>query len=142
MSKKNRRKTLVPKKEGLVRKGEFDFAESKIYIMLTIIMFHIVPLIFVMLGKNGQEILRMSFLMMLNPIFVAITGLIYGIKKGFNFKFPIIMGFLAAISVPMYYTFETSEYMMQTTIIMAIVYIIFSVVSAAIGGFVKKMMNL
>lgn len=109
MSKKNRRKTLT-KKEGYIRKSEFSVDDSKIYIILTIVMFHIVPLAFVMMGDSGQQILMLTFLMMLNPIFIALTGLIYGIKKGFNYKFPMFMGIIATVSIPMYYKFETGTY--------------------------------
>ena len=42
---KNRRKSL--KKEPVIPKTDFSFYESKIYIIATIIMFHIVPLVFV-----------------------------------------------------------------------------------------------
>ena len=49
---KNRRKSL--KKEPVIPKTDFSFYESKIYIIATIIMFHIVPLVFVMMGENGQ----------------------------------------------------------------------------------------
>ncbi len=56
-------------------------------------MFHIVPLVFVMMGENGQLLLLQFFLMMLNPMFIALSGLIYGIKQGFNFKFPLVYGY-------------------------------------------------
>ena len=55
MSKKNRRKTLT-KKEGMIRKGEFSIDDSKVYIVLTIVMFHILPLVLVMMGEKGQEV--------------------------------------------------------------------------------------
>ena len=77
---KNRRKPL--KKEPVISKTDFSFYESKIYIIATIIMFHIVPLVFVMMGENGQLLLLQFFLMMLNPMFIALSGLIYGIKQG------------------------------------------------------------
>lgn len=140
MSKKNRRKTLT-KKEGYIRKGEFSVDDSKIYIILTIVMFHIVPLAFVMMGENGQQILMLTFLMMLNPIFIVITGLIYGIKKGFNYKFPMFMGIIATVSVLMYYDFDSIVYKAQTVIIMMIVYIIFALLSTVIGGWLKKLLN-
>lgn len=140
MSKKNRRKTLN-QKEGFIRKGEFSIDDSKIYIILTIVMFHILPLFFVMMGENGQMLLLQTFLMMLNPMFIAIAGLIYGLKKGFNFKFPVFMTIISAVSIPMYYKFDTGAYMTQTTFIMTIVYLVFAVVSAAIGGFLKKLLN-
>ncbi len=141
MSKKQRRKTLAPK-ESIVKKGEFSVDDSKIYIILTIIMFHIVPLALVMAGKNGQDVLLVTFMMMLNPIFVALTGLIYGIKKGYNFKFPLFMGVIAAISIPMYYNFESASYMLQTFMVMTAVYIIFSFVSTFVGAFIKKLMRI
>ena len=75
---KNRRKSL--KKEPVIPKTDFSFYESKIYIIATIIMFHIVPLVFVMMGENGQLLLLQFFLMMLNPMFIALSGLIYGIR--------------------------------------------------------------
>ena len=140
MSKKNRRKTLT-KKESRISKNEFSIDDSKIYIILTIIMFHIVPLAFVMMGENGQQILMLTFLMTLNPMFLALTGLIYGIKKGFNVKFPLFMGIIAAVSLPMYYKFETGAYMMQTTIVMFFVYTIFALVATVIGGWLKKLLR-
>ena len=136
MSKKNRRKTLKPKK-----KSSFSVEESKLFLIVTIVMFHIVPLFFVMMGENGQMLLTQFFLVQLNPLFIALTGLIYGIKKGFNAKYPLIMGVLAVISIPMYYNLE-AQYMMQTIIIEAIVYIAFSYISVAAGAFVKKLLKL
>lgn len=141
MSKKNRRKTIKIT-EGIIRRGEFSMDDSKTYIIATIVMFHIVPLFFVMMGENGEAILLQFFLMMLNPMFIAITGLIYGIKKGFNFKFPIFMAIIAAVSIPMYYSFEAAQFLLTTTLIEMLVYAIFSFASTVIGGFVKKLMNL
>ncbi len=142
MSKKNRRKTLVKKEDALIRKSEFSIDNSKIYIILTIVMFHILPLFFVMMGDNGQMLLLQTFLMMLNPMFIALAGLIYGIKRGFNFKFPLFMTVIAVISIPMYYKFDGGAFMLQTTFIMGIVYIVFAVAAAVIGGFIKKLLNL
>ena len=141
MSKKNRRKTLR-KKEGIIRKGEFSIDDSKIYVILTIVMFHILPLALVMLGEKGQEVLLMSFMVMLNPIFIALSGLIYGIRKGYNFKYPLFMGIISSISIPMYYNFETNSYLVQTLMVMTVVYMAFAFVSTAVGAFIKKLMNL
>ena len=127
---KNRRKPL--KKEPVISKTDFSFYESKIYIIATIIMFHIVPLVFVMMGENGQLLLLQFFLMMLNPMFIALSGLIYGIKQGFNFKFPLFMAIISMVSIPMYYQFDAAANMMMTTIIMCIVYAIFSFAATVI----------
>ena len=51
---KNRRKSL--KKEPVIPKTDFSFYESKIYIIATIIMFHIVPLVFVIDGRKRSII--------------------------------------------------------------------------------------
>ena len=141
MSKKQRRKTVAPK-ESVIAKNEFSMDNSKIYIILTIVMFHIVPLVLVMMGEEGQNILLVTFLMMLNPIFIALTGLIYGIKKGYNFKFPLFMGVIASISIPMYYNFESGAYMAQTLVVMALVYIAFAFLSTLIGAFIKKFIRI
>ena len=131
---KNRRKSL--KKEPVIPKTDFSFYESKIYIIATIIMFHIVPLVFVMMGENGQLLLLQFFLMMLNPMFI------YGIKQGFNFKFPLFMAIISMVSIPMYYQFDAAANMMMTTIIMCIVYAIFSFAATVIGAFVKRLLRL
>ncbi len=102
-------------------------------------MFHIVPLVFVMMGENGQLLLLQFFLMMLNPMFIALSGLIYGIKQGFNFKFPLFMAIISMVSIPMYYQFDAAANMMMTTIIMCIVYAIFSFAATVIGAFVKRL---
>lgn len=136
---KNRRKSL--KKEPVIPKTDFSFYESKIYIIATIIMFHIVPLVFVMMGENGQLLLLQFFLMMLNPMFIALSGLIYGIKQGFIFKFPLFMYYLNG-TIPMYYQFDAAANMMMTTIIMCIVYAIFSFAATVIGAFVKRLLRL
>lgn len=140
MSKKNRRKTLV-KKESAIAKNEFSADDSKVYIIAAIIMFHIAPLILAMLGENGQLILLQTFLMMLNPIFISLAGLIYGIRKGFNMKLPLFMGVIGAASIPMYYKLDTLAYVVQTTLVMGIVYLIFAYGSSIIGAFLKKFLN-
>lgn len=140
MSKKDRRKKLV-KKESMIAKNEFTMDDSKIYIIATIIMFHILPLIMALMGESGQLLLLQTFLMMLNPIFIAIAGLIYGIRKGFNVKLPLFMGIIALASIPMYYKLDTLEYVVQTTLVMGIVYLIFAFASTAIGALLRKFLN-
>lgn len=137
---KNRRKSL--KKKPVIQKTDFSFYESKVYIIATIIMFHIVPLVFVMMGENGQLLLLQFFLMMLNPMFITLSGLIYGIKQGFNFRFPLFMAIIAMVSIPMYYQFATAANLVMTTIIMGVVYTIFSFVATIIGVFVKRLLRL
>lgn len=140
MSKKDRRKKLV-KKESMIAKNEFTMDDSKIYIIVTIIMFHILPLIMALMGESGQLMLLQTFLMMLNPLYIALAGLIYGIRKGFNVKLPLFIGVIALISIPMYYKLDTLAYVVQTTLVMGIVYLIFAFASTAIGALLRKFLN-
>ena len=77
---KNRRKSL--KKEPVIPKTDFSFYESKIYIIATIIMFHIVPLVFVMMGENGQLLLLQFFPYDVKPNVYRIIGTYLRNKTG------------------------------------------------------------
>lgn len=133
MSKKN----PLDNKRGGITCEKFDFQESKWYIVATIIMFHIVPLI-VMFTKDGQSVLSSVFMMLLNPIFLFLTSLFYGVKKGFNVKMPVLMAVLATLSIIMYYEFENLSYIVQTGIVMFVTYLVLDFVGIVIGGFVKS----
>lgn len=136
MSKNNRRKSLKPQKESVIRKSDFSMENSKIYIILTIVVFHIIPLIFIMMGKNGKMILALMY-PTVNPIFLGLAGLIYGMKEGFNFKFPAIIFILATLSVIMYGKFEG-----EMAVILGITYLVFSFISTVIGGILSKLFQL
>lgn len=140
MSKKNRRKTLV-KKEGFVRKGDFNADDSKVYIIATLIMFHIVPLIFISFGEVGKEMYSQAFYLSANVLFLSITGVIYGIKKGFNAKFPLIMSVLAILSLVFYGEFSV-EMALAGRVLFGCAYLIWSYVTTILGGFLKKLFNL
>ena len=77
---KNRRKSL--KKEPVIPKTDFSFYESKIYIIATIIMFHIVPLVFVMMGENGSIITITIFPYDVKPDVYRIVGTYIRNKTG------------------------------------------------------------
>ncbi len=140
MSKNLRRNALKPKKESFINKSEFSMEDSKVYIMLTIAMFHIIPLLFIMMGENGKMMLAFMY-PTANPIFLGLAGLIYGMKEGFNFKFPVIMFVLAILSVIMYGEFE-AEMAVITPVVLGIVYFIFSFASTLIGGILGKLFRL
>ncbi len=139
MSKKNRRKTLS-KKESIITTSEFSMDDSKIYLLLTLIVFHIVPLIFIMMGENGKLMLAFMY-PTVNPIFLGIAGLIYGMKEGFNFKFPGVMFILATLSVIMYGQFEP-EMAVITPVVLGIIYLLFSYLSTVIGGLLGKLFRI
>jgi hypothetical protein len=140
MSKKNRRKTLQ-KKEGIIRTSEFNSDDSKIYIIATLIMFHIVPLIFIAFGEVGKAMYSQAFYLSANVLFISITGVIYGLKKGFNFKFPIIMAALAILSLIFYGDFA-KEAALAGRFLIGCVYVIWAYVATVIGGFLKKLFRL
>ncbi len=140
MSKKNRRKTLV-KKESIISVGDYNTDDSKVYIIASIIMFHIVPLIFIAFGEVGKEMYSQAFYLSANVLFLSITGIIYGIKKGFNFKFPLIMSVLAILSLIFYGDFS-KEMVLTGRVLFSCVYLIWSYVSTAIGGFLKRLFRL
>lgn len=139
MSKKNRRKTLS-EKETLISRNTYSTDDSKMYIIATIIMFHILPLIFKAFHEEGEALYAMFYLMG-NNIFLALTGLIYGLKKGFNFKFPLIMSVLAMLSVIFYNSFA-KETAFMFCVIYTIVYTIISFVFTPCGAFVKRAFRL
>lgn len=140
MSKNLRRNALKSQKESFINKNDFSMDDSKAYILLTIAMFHIVPLFFIMMGENGKVMLAFMY-PTANPIFLGLAGLIYGMKEGFNFKFPGIMFVLAVLSVLMYGEFEP-EMRIVTPVVLGIVYLIFSFASTVIGGILGKLFRL
>lgn len=77
---KNRRKPL--KKEPVISKTDFSFYESKIYIIATIIMFHIVPLVFVMMGRKRSIITVTIFPYDVKPNVYRIIGTYIRNKTG------------------------------------------------------------
>lgn len=136
MSKKLRRSLNEPK--GIIITGKFAMESAKMYIITGLLMFHIIPLFFVFMGENGRMLLAQMFMFMLNPIFLFAVGFFYGIRNGFDWKYPLILTILSTISVPMYYDFADVNYAALSTALSFCVYGIFSYLSAVLGGFVKR----
>lgn len=139
MSKKNRRKTLK-EKDSMISRNMYSTDDSKVYIIATIIMFHILPLVFKAFREEGEALYAMFYLMG-NNIFLAITCLIYGLKKGFNFKFPLIISVLAILSVIFYNSFAKDTAFIFC-LIYTIVYTIISFIFTLCGAFVKRAFRL
>lgn len=139
MSKKNRRKSLV-QKESYLPHGEFSMDDSKIYLILTIIVFHILPLVFIAFGENGRLMYDMVYLT-IDTMFLAIAGLIYGLKKGFNFKMPLIMTALGVLSLIFYAEFS-AEMAVNGRLVFAVAYLIIAFGAVIIGAFLKKLFRL
>lgn len=137
MAKKEIRKSLK-KPDGIIIKGKFSMESAKMYIITALLMFHIIPLFFVFMGENGRMMLAQLFMFMLNPIFLFAVGFFYGVRNGFDWKYPLILTVLSSISIVMYYDFETAYHVALGLSVSFCVYIIFSYLSTLLGGFVKR----
>ena len=94
---KNRRKSL--KKRTCNSKRLFCFDESKIYIIATIIMFHNKIACICSGCKKTVNYYCYNFSHDVgNPMFIALSGLIYGIKQGFNFNSIVYGDYLNGIN--------------------------------------------
>lgn len=132
------RKNRLGEPKGPIITGPFSMETGKMYLVALLLLFHILPLFFVFMGENGVALMTNMFLFMLNPMFIFIVSLLYGVRVGFNWKFTGIAAIITTASVPMYYDFETLAHLVITTVISLIVYYIFIVVSTVIGGFLKR----
>ncbi len=137
MAKKKIRKSLKEPK-GIIIRGKFSMETAKMYIIAALLMFHIIPLFFVFMGENGRMLLSQMFMFMLNPIFLFSVGFFYGIRNGFDFKYPIILTALSTASILMYYDFETAYNVALGVSVCFCTYIIFSYLSTLLGGFAKR----
>ncbi|MCD8390438.1 MAG: hypothetical protein LUD03_01170 [Firmicutes bacterium] len=130
----------------IIKRGEFSLETAKMYIAATIVVFHIIPLIFVFMGDTGIQILINIFLFTINIIAIFAIGLFYGVRIGFNFKFPLVMTVISILSYFFYYsststTIDIGTYAVNyiaTGMIVLIVYAVFSYVSTIIGGWLKR----
>lgn len=137
MAKKQIRRSLNEPK-GIIIKGKFTMESAKMYIITAILMFHIVPLLFVFMGENGRMMLSQMFMFVLNPVFLFSVGLFYGIRNGFEWKYPLILTVISSVSIIMYYDFAGMYYVVLSFALSFCVYIIFSYLSVLLGGFVKR----
>ena len=137
MSKKQSRKPLNSKPSIIVR-GEFGIETSKMYIVAALIMFHIIPLMFLFMGDNGKILLSTMFMFTLNPIFIFAVGFFNGIRIGFTWRFPLLLMVLSTASVLMYYDIASAENFVITGMICLIIYGLFSIASEVIGAYLKR----
>ena len=124
------------KKKGFIATHKFSVEESKSYIIAGIISFHILPLFFVFMGEAGQQILVTLFLTTMNPIIIFAICTFHACRLGFCVKFPLIMTFLGALSIAMYYNYLAGA-VLTSTVIFGLVYLILCFASELLGGFLK-----
>ena len=125
------------KKKGFIATHKFSVEESKSYLMAGIISFHILPLFFVFMGEAGQQILITLFLTTMNPLIIFSICTFHAFRLGFCVKFPLIMTFLGALSIAMYYNYLAGA-VLTSTLIFGIVYLVLCFASELLGGFLKK----
>ena len=125
-----------------IKRGKFEMETAKIYLIIALIVFHIVPLAFVFMGETGLNVLFNMFLYTINTIFLFGIGLFYGIRVGYNFKFPLVLTLISVLSFVFYYNsdmiFNDANYYIMTGIITLIVYAVFSFLFTAAGGWLKR----
>lgn len=132
---------LKKKGGGPIACSKFSLEESKMYVVATLICFHILPLLFVFWGETGQNILVSVFMLVLNPLLIFSVCCFHACRLGFCFKFPALSGALAALSILMYYDGIAPEMKLVSTFIALIVYLIIAFASELMGGFFKKMIG-
>lgn len=88
---------------GLIVRSAFKADAAKVYILIAMIAFHIVPLVLALAGKTANAYLNSVFMFYFNPLIIFALLLVYGIRIGFNYKMPVITTLLAAVSTVMYY---------------------------------------
>ena len=131
----------LKRKSGPIATGKFSLDESKMYIAIGLICFHILPLFFVFMGESGQILLTQVFLMTLNPILIFCINCFHGCRLGFCVKFPVMMGFISAVSILMYYNGIAEGMGLVTLVLFLIVYMIFAFGAEAVGGFIKHLIG-
>ena len=129
----------------IIKRGKFEMETAKLYLVIALIVFHIVPLVFVFMGEVGLATLMNMFLYTINIIFLFVIGVFYGIRIGFNFKFPLVMIVISVLSYVFYYNskilFPSEDgaiYYIMTGMITFIVYSVFSFFSVVLGGWLKR----
>ena len=126
----------------IIKRGKFEIETAKMYLVIALIVFHIAPLIFVFMGTVGLATLMNMFLYTINVIFLFGIGVFYGIRVGYNFKFPLVMLVISVLSYIFYYNsdtlFENANYYIMTGVITFVVYAVFSFLSTALGGWLKR----
>lgn len=130
----------LKKKGGPIATGKFSVEASRSYIVAGIVSFHILPLFFVFMGEMGQQILVSLFLTTMNPLIIFAICTFHACRLGFCFKFPLIMTFLGALSIAMYYNIFAGS-VLSSVFLFGIVYLILCFASELLGGFLKKIIG-
>ena len=126
--------------ERIIPTAAFSTENSKTYILVTIILFHVLPFILALIGDMGKMILTHLFMFYLNPLIVFATLFVYGLRVGFNAKVPLIVTLLASVSLIMYYSIEPDlAHYVLTFLLGVCVFAIMGFLGILAGAFVKHL---
>lgn len=131
----------IKKNGSLLPTAKFSMENAKLYLAAILICFHILPMIFVFMGPTGQSVLLNMFMFMVNPMLIFGISFFYGVRIGFEWKFPLISGILATASIVMYYNFDSMNYLILSAMLCAIVYTLFAYLFVLFGAFIKKLLG-
>ncbi len=135
-----KRNTKKRADEKIIPTAAFTTENSKIYILVTIILFHVLPFILALIGDMGKMILTHLFMFYLNPLIVFATLFVYGLRVGFNAKMPLIVTLLASVSLIMYYSIEPDlAHYVLTFLLGFCVFAIMGFLGILAGAFVKHL---
>ena len=134
----------LKKESGFLPRAAYSQETAKYYIIATIIIFHILPLVLKLCGPIGKSLLNTNMRIYINPMAVLAILLVYGIKLGFNVKMPMFTTLLSAASTIMYYTIEINQeqgilyYYFLSFAFFFIIYGIMAFMGAFFGALIKR----
>ncbi len=102
------------------------------YLLVIIFLYFTLPLGIVFIKGGIRESLMFGYLYALNPIMVFADSLMYAVRHGFEWKFPVMVGVLFIPSALIYFHWQD--------IVFALTYGIFSFIGAAFGTLIKKLL--
>ena len=134
----------LKKESGFLPRAVYSQETAKYYIIATLLVFHILPLVLKLCGPIGQSLLNSNMRIYINPMAVLAILLVYGIKLGFNVKMPMFTTLLSAASTIMYYAIEVDKekgilyYYFLSFASFFVIYGIMAFMGAFFGALIKR----
>ena len=134
----------LKKESGFLPRAAYSQETAKYYILATIIIFHILPLVLKLCGPVGQSLLNSNMRLYINPMAMVAILLVYGIRLGFNVKMPMFTTLLSAASTIMYYTIEIDKeqgilyYYFLSSAFFFVIYGIMAFIGVFFGALIRR----
>ncbi len=103
---------------------------KKKYILIIVFMFLTLPICLMFLKEGMKESLIFGYLYALNPIVIFVVSLMYAVKCGPDWKYPVIVGALFIPAAVIYFGLKN--------LVFVITYAVFSFVGVGIGALLKR----